>query len=570
MFSYSIDMEEPEETVFFIRNIGKLTSLQNLCLFSVQRSKGFELEQLRNLKELRGDLMIICLENVTRKDKGLESILCDKRHLEGLTLCWSKKVESEADNRAHLELLEGVMLPRELKHLSLNGYKSDKYPSWLVEGSYFDGLNSFELRDCSKLEDLPPNAEVFRNCSQMFLHNVLNLKALHCIPDGLVNLYISRCPLLMLNSIDEVEQHNEKAIVMTDRLVSLFASICEPPSGPNSKYKWVLFEEHLCLKKLGPLMDTDISVHLRTIEGTLNGEGYEGSVKENFMKAWSYCNEQRMKLLYGNRNKAALVLPSTLCLLRLSSCSISDGALSICLGGLTLLKGLTLDCIMTVSTLPPEEVFQNLTSLETFHISNCWCLMSLGGLQAATSLLELMVRSCPSLGLAHAAESMPLSLLKLSIYHCRVSGRTTLLRLIDVPNLSAECISQCRVQNELYLSSSVMVSDILSVESFTISAYLNIQYYKEPSISFEKFEKLASVKYLSFVYCGIQSLPSLRSLTSLEGIRIGECPNLSCLPDMPTSLQQIIISNCKLLKEICKPNGESWPKIAHVPWKLIQ
>jgi hypothetical protein len=38
---------------------------------------------------------------------------------------------------------------------------------------------------------------------------------------------------------------------------------------------------------------------------------------------------------------------------------------------------------------------------------------------------------------------------------------------------------------------------------------------------------------------------------------------------LPSSLQHISIRNCcELLKESCRaPDGESWPKIAHIRWK---
>jgi hypothetical protein len=73
------------------------------------------------------------------------------------------------------------------------------------------------------------------------------------------------------------------------------------------------------------------------------------------------------------------------------------------------------------------------------------------------------------------------------------------------------------------------------------------------------------------VRCEMKSQPkNLKCLSSLKRLSIGRCANFSSLPDLPCSLQQIDIYGCELLKESCRaPDGESWPKIAHIRWKKI-
>ncbi|VAI82103.1 unnamed protein product [Triticum turgidum subsp. durum] len=435
--------------------IGKLISLHNLNQFCVKKQRGYELRQLKDMNNLGGSLSVSNLENVGGKDQALEANLHQKNHLERLHLEWSEENDMTEPDSLHLETLEGLVPPPQIRGLTIKGYRCAEYPGWLLEDSYFQNLESLALVNCSALEILPSNAALFGNCSSLRLQNVPYLKTLPSLPASLEELVIRKCILLMFISSDELKQYDQREnTVMTYSLKSRLSSTWEVDSG--SKIKDILLSEHSSLKRLMKLMDVDIS-HLQTIESALEREGSEVLVKEDIINAWICCHVERIRLICKRNISLQLVPPSGLCRLDLYSCVVTDEALAVCLVGLTALRRLSLKEIMTLTTLPSQDVLQQLTKLDNLQIDSCWCLRSLGGLRAAATLSTFFLWSCPSVELTHGSDFMPLPLEILSIKHCVVAAD---FFSGDLPHLRRLSMDACRSSSSLSIGHLTSLVDL--------------------------------------------------------------------------------------------------------------
>uniref|UniRef100_A0A2N9GA38 Rx N-terminal domain-containing protein n=1 Tax=Fagus sylvatica TaxID=28930 RepID=A0A2N9GA38_FAGSY len=183
---------------------------------------------------------------------------------------------------------------------------------------------------------------------------------------------------------------------------------------------------------------------------------------------------------------------------------------------LSKLKSLTLEGIQDVESLP-EELLQNLASLEYLRIWECPRLKSLPRfMQHLTSLKVLDIRECEELDL-----------------------------FSEESDDGTQCVTTLQ---ELHIS--------VDHRLITLPKWIG---------------NVTPLQRLKIWFCpNLTSLPEgIGSLTSLQFLGIRGCPNLISLPEgigNLTSLQKLVIINCPHLKERCQEGiGEDWHKIAHIP-----
>ncbi|XP_064956539.1 protein RECOGNITION OF PERONOSPORA PARASITICA 7-like isoform X2 [Musa acuminata AAA Group] len=139
-----------------INDVGKLTSLQELCSFKVLKDQGHEVAQLGSLKQLHGKLRITNLENVESKQEASKANLNNKQYLDKLVLEWISDDGSSLDGNELVvseEVLEGLQPHQALKRLTIRGYIGIRSPSWL-QAQLLVHLGILRLINCIAWKDL--------------------------------------------------------------------------------------------------------------------------------------------------------------------------------------------------------------------------------------------------------------------------------------------------------------------------------------------------------------------------------------------------------------------------------
>lgn len=143
-----------------ISEVGKLKFLQELRAFEVgKESKGFELSQLGQLKEIAGSLDIYNLEKVQAKEEATELKLIHKNYLHRLLLEWDIN-RSNKDPIAEENVLESLTPPSNLQHLCIRGHGGTNCPTWLGRNLSVRSLESLHLNNVS-WKKIPPLGELY-------------------------------------------------------------------------------------------------------------------------------------------------------------------------------------------------------------------------------------------------------------------------------------------------------------------------------------------------------------------------------------------------------------------------
>ncbi|XP_078150146.1 putative disease resistance protein RGA4 [Carex rostrata] len=116
------------DTISLISSIGKLTKLQGLEEFRVEKSKGHMINELRDMNEISGHLLLTNLHNVSSKEEAVKCQLDKKKYLKSLELRFEYS-EREPTTEVKMEVLNALNPTPSLEILKLGGCKS--FPGWV-------------------------------------------------------------------------------------------------------------------------------------------------------------------------------------------------------------------------------------------------------------------------------------------------------------------------------------------------------------------------------------------------------------------------------------------------------
>lgn len=158
----------PKTTVSRIAQIGSLTTLRELNGFSVKRTDGHKITELKDLRKLQ-KVIVLDVQNVIDHTEASDAELDKKSDLKVLSLEWCAD-QASCDGR----ILNKLVPDSNLKHLVISGYNGTRPPLWM-ESKYFSNLVYLKLDGCVEWDKLPPFGYLW-TLKHLFLKNLPKLE----------------------------------------------------------------------------------------------------------------------------------------------------------------------------------------------------------------------------------------------------------------------------------------------------------------------------------------------------------------------------------------------------------
>ncbi|KAF3774989.1 Disease resistance protein [Nymphaea thermarum] len=156
-----LGLRDTSNLQFVAQGLGNLTCLRTMNRYIICGTNGTDsgcnIRELKELRKLRGQLVIEHLERVGSIDDAREAMLQEKHHIEDLQLVYG--TTSEEEERKIEEVQENIsdvlQLPPDLKGLGLNGYCGRRFPAhWLLSENQLR-LRNLKLQNCPFLTSVP-------------------------------------------------------------------------------------------------------------------------------------------------------------------------------------------------------------------------------------------------------------------------------------------------------------------------------------------------------------------------------------------------------------------------------
>ncbi|KAE8716658.1 hypothetical protein F3Y22_tig00110114pilonHSYRG00562 [Hibiscus syriacus] len=510
--------------------IGQLTSLQTLTRFvvgtnSIERSSG-GLSELKDLNELRGELMIAKLENLRNvASECKEANLNGKQHLEVLTLDWSREV-TNVSSEEDKALLEGLQPHLNLKEFHIYGYRAERFPNWM----------SFDL--------------------SLLLPNLLEITIWNC----------TRCLHLPLFShLPKLKVLRLEVITAVGYIEDSSAESSSSSFGGNSLKGGT--EEG---KDFFPCLEELVLFDLRNLKGWRRED--PAVMDDNHGKTAAAASRQRPL-------QQKEPMPSFPCLskLKIGICTnLTHMPLHPFLEELELKNvpaKLLQQSAMAAAGGNSGYLFY-LSKLKAMHIDGIINLVSFPekGLHHLTSLQHLSIQNCPHLACLTQESMESLKSLRFFDIRCCEMLKSLFKEFKHLTALEELEIKECR---ELDLSKDVEEN---AVELQGLESLRTLKIGDMPKLTSlpADLQHVTTLTYLQISNCSnLKELPEwIDNLTSLQRFEILDCPQLASFPETFGSLEALEyleISSCSKLFDTGQiKTSKNWTMIAHIPEIFIE
>ncbi|XP_058222880.1 putative disease resistance RPP13-like protein 1 [Rhododendron vialii] len=536
-------------------NISRLKDLQQLTVFVV--GKCTVISELGEFHCLHGTISISGLQNVKSGNEAKEAKMREKKHLDKLALEWFGSTEDSQNARDVLEKLEPHT---NLKHLAIKNYGGTRYPTWLGD-QLFCNMASLRLDNCNNCFSLPPLGQLpsLKELTIASMPGITNVGHEFYGDSGSLNKPFQSLETLLFKKMSrwvnwcildagEFSQLKKLEVINCPKLRHL----------PTKLPSLVELKIPNCPKLVASLPNTTSirRLELQECQGMqLQWQGVS-SVEDLTISGFASLEEFPSELVTLTNLKSLSVWNCPRLYVPLSD------EMSHCN---MLLESLSLQRCESLKSIP-LGLFPKLRSLE---IVGCKNMLSFPGRGLpASNLKDLLVMDCEKL--KALPEQMHTLLPSLEI-----------LTLISCPEI--ESFPERSLPSKLYFLTIHSCKKLIGGRrDWGLQALPSLTMFSLNGESEDVLESFPEEGLLppTLTYLGIKDLRNLKSLNemalqplvSLKRMTIADCPQLQSLSveRLPTSLSELEIQDCPLLKPRCRrEEGEDWHKIAHIPLVTI-
>ncbi|XP_021293332.1 putative disease resistance protein RGA1 [Herrania umbratica] len=505
--------------------LGQLTSLQKLTRFvvgmdSFKRPSG-GLRELKDLNDLRGEVMIAKLENLKNVvSECKEANLKGKQHLEVLTLEWSREVNDHTTFEEDEEFLEGLQPHSNLQEFHIYGYRAGSFPKWMLSDMslILPNLLEITLWRCNRCLHLP----LFSHLPKLRGLRLEVVTAVEYIEDSGAEssslsfggnrlkggtAFFPCLKQLMLFDLRNLKGWwREVPAIANDNLGLAAASSQRPLQQKESMTSFPF------LSKLTIGICTNLT----------------------YMPLHPLLEELELKCVSAKLLQQSVMIAAEKEIPMAAAANLSYPLY------LSKLKVMHIDSIMDLVSFP-EKGLQHLTSLQHLSIANCPKLVCLPE-EGLNSLRFFFVSGCDMLKSLSKGFRHLTALEELEIKECRE---------LDMSNDVEENVMELQFLKSLR---TLKIGDMPKLSSLP-----------------DGLQHVTTLKYLQISSCSnLKRLPEwICNLTVLQRFEIFDCPQLVSLPQTLCSLnalQYLEISGCPLLMDTCQnKTSQNWSGIAHIP-----